>query len=512
MPRSLGVIGCYFISMCLLPLFCVLEGLVRGRSSILFLKDVFLEFVVSANLMITLVMQANIYVFSVFLLSLVVFAAGLLLRFYHPRSRFAGTVLWLSGAESSPGEADRVSLRLARGIGAVWRVLVLLNVAVAVQVASTIWWWFVVSWPTTAAAGGLLSLLFFFVLPRSMRARPAWWWAGLCLFAGVLHLSSILVLRDEARVVPARQLSAEPAYDVLALPDGKIFATFRYAPAKTLADGRWLAIDDVAKPDRFAFDARTRKAYLGNKFFSVDEPPTGSVICRKLSFDTEYEANWMHYPAISVATNKLFLVYEGGLLVVVDLATSRLDLTRWKEIHFYGAYVDDRRWRVYLVGSLLNGRISVMDTGTYAIVDRRWIGWSVFGAALNERTGDLWITRGEANEVLVLDPQLQPVAKIGVGIWPRDIRIDRVRGRVFVGNYLSGTVTIIDLNAKKVLATLRPSRGPADQWWLRAFFTRLSGLFVDRQGNLYVADGKGIFEVDAAQITAVVDQMTPRRR
>jgi ligand-binding sensor domain-containing protein len=47
---------------------------------------------------------------------------------------------------------------------------------------------------------------------------------------------------------------------------------------------------------------------------------------------------------------------------------------------------------------------------------------------------------------------------------------------------------------------------------LRAFFTRLSGLFVDRQGNLYVADGKGIFEVDAAQITAVVDQMTPRRR
>jgi YVTN family beta-propeller protein len=189
---------------------------------------------------------------------------------------------------------------------------------------------------------------------------------------------------------------------------------------------------------------------------------------------------------------------------VIDLATMHLDFARWKGGHFYGGYVDDQRRRLYLVGSLLDGRLLVMDTGTYAIIGHRWIGWSNYGAALDERTGDLWITRGEANEVLVLNPRLQPTAKIKVGFWPRDIKIDRARGRVYVGNYLSGTITVVDLETKKILTTVQPLRGPADQWWRRAFLVRLSGLFVDHKGDLYVADGKGIYRIDAAEIDRVV--------
>jgi DNA-binding beta-propeller fold protein YncE len=104
----------------------------------------------------------------------------------------------------------------------------------------------------------------------------------------------------------------------------------------------------------------------------------------------------------------------------------------------------------------------------------------------------------------LLDPQLRPVANIPVGYWPRDIKIDRVRGWVFVGNYVDGTISVIDLNAKKVLATLRPARGPDDRSWTRSLVMQLSGLFVDDHENLYVADGMGIFRIDAAQIDQLV--------
>ena len=108
-PRSVGAIGYYFILMCVTPLLGGLEALVRGRVSVLYIKDIFLEVLVSASLFIFLVVKENSYIFSVFLISLFVFGGGILVGMLRPNFDVYEKIFQLP------------AVYLARGVNVLWQ-------------------------------------------------------------------------------------------------------------------------------------------------------------------------------------------------------------------------------------------------------------------------------------------------------------------------------------------------------------------------------------------------------
>ena len=481
--------------MCAAPLCCWLEIAIRGKVNILWSKDLLLEFVFFFSsfgwAIFVLLFKGGI--FYIWLLMAVIFSVDRLGRMLSRRWRSRNRTLpplekWTAGAR---------------------RYFVRVNAALLILVVSGIWWLLVRDWLAAATVLGLLGLALFWLFRRDVRRWLVWWWAGLCLIAGALQFLTAQAHFDAARVVAAQQIAAQPAFDVLVTPDGETYATFRNAPAKKLVGGHWQEVDETVNPQCMVYDPRTKKVFLVNhRSFPAQRIPIVVVLQGNRRWRIPIDGINHGYPLISTATDKLFVLSEDGSVYVFDLETLRPIFTQKAGNDLAYADVDDRRRRLYVATEFWDGRFRVMDTGTYAIVDGRWIGWFNLGVKADDATGEIWIARTMGNEILVLDPQLRPVAKIKTGFQPRSVTIDAARGWVFVGNYTEGTVTIIDRATKKVLATVRPTRGPRDRSWWRAFFVRLCGASVDGQGNLYVSDGYGIFRIEAAQLDAAVRPAT----
>ena len=83
------------------------------------------------------------------------------------------------------------------------------------------------------------------------------------------------------------------------------------------------------------------------------------------------------------------------------------------------------------------------------------------GLALTPNERELYVTSVPGNAVYAFTvPDLQPVTKIDVGKNPNWIAVHPDGGAVFVTNSADNTVSVIDTNSKKVVATLPVGRAP----------------------------------------------------
>ena len=485
--RSLGPLGFFSVVMCLVPLLSFLEFLFRGENCILWTRDFLVEGFFNVG----------------FLLVMYLFVAHFLLYFW--------LALWLIYSvffatrniiyRSFKSRTKRYRLRMWSINGL--RFFGQVNLFVFVAIAACLWWALADIQPLAAALLGFLGLLLFLVFWRVRRGLARQIWAPLCLLAGILLAFLACGQFATAQELPAKQLSTEAAYDVLVLPNGETYATFVHSKAKQLVGSRWVNIRQTKTPQRLAYDSPTRTVFIVNKNVRPEEQAYISVLQQGRDWKVPIDTYLAHLPIISAAARKLFEISEGGRIHIVDIATLRLERT----IHtgmLYGGAVDDRRGRLYITPDILAGPLLVMDIYSYQIVDRRWIGWFNNGAQVNEQTGEVWITRPLANAILVLDQHLRPVARIHVGFQPREMEIDLKHNVMYVGNFMGGTVTIMDLNTKKVVAHFRPQQTPSAVPLLDAVYSLLRGVFLDDQGALYLSERKGIFRIDAAEILALI--------
>jgi YVTN family beta-propeller protein len=109
-----------------------------------------------------------------------------------------------------------------------------------------------------------------------------------------------------------------------------------------------------------------------------------------------------------------------------------------------------------------NGRMSVLDPATGTVVRTVALGMVPGGAAMDERTGRIFITAPGSNmqghRVGVLDARSGALVRtVPVGAGPRGVVVDAATERAFIGNYVGNTVSILNARTGTVLRTISVS-------------------------------------------------------
>ena len=155
--------------------------------------------------------------------------------------------------------------------------------------------------------------------------------------------------------------------------------------------------------------------------------------------------------------------------------------------------VDEGRNRVY-VASQFSGKLFAINLEERKIVqEKRASSWN-FNMVMDESTGNIWISTPASSSIVVLDPDLNFVDRIPVGYWPRDLVVDKARGLVMAGNYLSGAMSFISLNARQSLGLACVNRFP--------FFQKLRGLFLGPDGEMFLSKSDGVWKIEADEISS----------
>jgi hypothetical protein len=120
------------------------------------------------------------------------------------------------------------------------------------------------------------------------------------------------------------------------------------------------------------------------------------------------------------------------------------------------------------------------------VIRQRETAFPSIGLALDEGGGRLFLTSSLAAAVHVLNLEdLATIQVLAAGRFPRDMVLDRQRGRLYVGGYADGVVDAFSVSGARVEPLYRVSVGPL-----------LRGLGLDpRSGRVYAASGCGVFEV-----------------
>jgi DNA-binding beta-propeller fold protein YncE len=488
--RRLDPLGIFSLVMCLAPPLSFLEILFRGENCILWMKDFLLEGLFNAGLLtVFFLMPGPPYRLFQFWSALWLIHTALFLK-RNIIDRPFGFV------------ATKSLLRkwAVQGLFFFGKV----NFLAFVFLAAGVWWALAAMRPLTAALLGLSGLGLYLSGWGVSRRWARHIWAPLTVFAGFLLGFLELTQFQAAREVAADQMSRDAAYDVLVSPDGETYATFAHSPAKKLVGEKWEEIAQTFEPQRMAYDLQSKKIFISNRGSRAGEQQCVLALQSGRQWQVPTAAQQLPlFPVISAAARKLFEIPEVGRIQVIDVDTLRLEtIGDWWM--FYGGAIDDRRGRLYVTPDIFPGLLRALDVRSYEIIESRWIGWINFDAHVNEETGEIWIARPLANEILVLDLHLRPVARIHVGFQPREVKIDLRHGLVYVGNYMGGTVTVLDLNAKRVLTAVRPRQAAGRVPLMDAVLPLLRGVFVSDNDALYVSERKGIFRIDASRIRAIL--------
>ena len=177
--------------------------------------------------------------------------------------------------------------------------------------------------------------------------------------------------------------------------------------------------------------------------------------------------------AVDEAANKVYITHTyAGAVTVIDGATnSSHDL---KVGDADGVVTNARTHAVFLM-TYEDPNIRILD-GATGVVTRVAVGPHIWGMVFDEPTSTLFLTHTAAGEVIALDEKTHAMSAIPVGKIPCAVAINRVTRRLYTVNYGDETVSVIDLQTRKPIATVPVGRHP-------------QGIAVDSTANrIYVAN------------------------
>lgn len=166
--------------------------------------------------------------------------------------------------------------------------------------------------------------------------------------------------------------------------------------------------------------------------------------------------------ALDANASKLFVATEGGLVVVVNTATDRLDGTIAVAGGFWGIAYDSRNGEIYAAQGFGGNKVVIINAANDTIVGNVSVQSLPEAVTVDEANGRVYVMNTGSRGVSVInDSTNQVIGTISVGNGPVSGALDTSNGKLFVSNYQSDNVSIIDTATDQIVGTAAVGVYPA---------------------------------------------------
>jgi YVTN family beta-propeller protein len=195
--------------------------------------------------------------------------------------------------------------------------------------------------------------------------------------------------------------------------------------------------------------------------------------------------------AVNPVTNKVFVSNTfSDRITLIDGATNTTSTIKAGSAD--SIVIDTKRDRAYLIG-WEGTSLTVLDSKPSIIGKVKMGGMHLWGMAVDEAAGKLYVTRAGNAELAIVDEASGSVTNIPTGATPCAVAVNPATNRIYVVNHDDDTVTVIDARDGKTLATPPVGKNP-------------QGIAVDTKANrIYVANvhGDSVSVIDGARNTVI---------
>jgi YVTN family beta-propeller protein len=240
---------------------------------------------------------------------------------------------------------------------------------------------------------------------------------------------------------------------------GRVYAMNRGPGTVSVIDPDTDAIIETLKADRGSLTALnpvTNKLYVSA---STGTDPSVIDLATKIS-TTIHAGTEGNALSVNVKANKIYFVgYEDNFLTVVDGVTNEPARIEVLGVHQWDSAFNEKSGLLYLP-TPNNNAVTVVDTRT-GVVSMIGTGKVPMAAAINELTNRVYVVNYASSDVTVIDgASNQPIAAVKVGLWPQQIAINARTNMIYVVNTHANNVSVIDGRTNTVTATVPADKGP----------------------------------------------------
>ena len=239
--------------------------------------------------------------------------------------------------------------------------------------------------------------------------------------------------------------------------NGKAYAAFPDLGVVKIVNGsgRVVTLKTGVNVKNLTLDPRTGRVYAMNRgpgTVSVIDPDTDAII-------ETLKADRGSLTALNPVTNKLYVSASTGTdPSVIDLAT-KISTTIHAGTEGNALSVNVKANKIYFVGYEDNF-LTVVDGVTNEPARIEVPGFHQWDSAFNEKSGLLYLPTPNNNAVTVVDTRTGVVSMIGTGKVPMAAAINELTNRVYVVNYASSDVTVIDGASNQPIAAVKVGLWP----------------------------------------------------
>jgi YVTN family beta-propeller protein len=227
-------------------------------------------------------------------------------------------------------------------------------------------------------------------------------------------------------------------------------------------------------PVALAINEKTNRIYVANNgggSVSVIDGTNDAVVA------TVNVGNLPYVLAVNPVTNKIFVSNTfSNEITLIDGANNAT--TKIKAGSADSIVVDTKRDRAYLIG-WEGTSLTVLDSKPAIVGKIPMGGMHLWGMAVDEAAGKLYVTRAGKAELAIVDETSGSVTNIATGATPCAVAMNPTTKLIYVVNHEDDAVTVIDATEGKVLATVKVGEKP-------------QGIAIDAKANrIYVANVHG---------------------
>ncbi len=429
---------------CVWPAAGLLEYWLRGASARLWVLDFANELLTAIPMLFTFFLVLGRVFWAVWLVFVLALISAFWFRYLARRNlAMVGSPSWL----------------LRFYVVAVGRLSVLTILVLGLLVAISWWWLSSGMHPGVSSVFGLAILLLPFRLRLSSRGRGVLRLALMIVVGFVVVLASNLLHR--ATAVPARGtlVAAIPnAFDGFVMPDGAAWVSESQMHSLwRVQSGLKSPYLMLQKPHRlascsngsvlagaFVNQAVLWRVQVGGKRYPVSNACGGGI--SDLAADKDCNEVW-----VLCQGSSSLLRFRNGASGVAQSETLWL---------FPGFLALDKTTDRVFIAHEIAGGMTILSSSHAQPAETFWRGTNFWGVAHDPRTGLTWVGRPVRGELMAFDGERRVVCRLRVGCAPRYMLLRAEQRELWVGNYISGTLSVVDLDRRQVVRTLLLDRRP----------------------------------------------------
>jgi YVTN family beta-propeller protein len=272
----------------------------------------------------------------------------------------------------------------------------------------------------------------------------------------------------------------------------KIYAVNESAGSLTVTDSVTNSTHTIQvgrEPIAIAINHITNRIYVANGGSASVSVIDGT---KEVVVATVASAALPYMLAVDETSNRIYVTHTySGTVTEIDGASNTSHELKVGDAD--GIVIDPATSKVFL-STYEDPNIRILNESTGATI-KVAVGPHTWGMIFDQSSFTLFLAHTAAAEVVALDEKMHAVTTIPVGKIPCALAIDPITHRLYVVNYGDETLSVIDLQTKKVLATLPVGRHP-------------QGIAVDLKSHrIYVANvlGNSVTVIDGAKNKVLYD-------